>query len=558
MDPKTTSDLKSQLDLMRREAEERQAQRLARDLGYEYVDLSKTPASVDALRLVPEAEAKNAKIATIELKGRKTALAALSPKLPASQKVIKDLVDKKYELKVFVASASGLEGVWKLYRFIHPEAEEITGRVTIEEKKVEEFMARLKSFDAIRKEFSEEDFSKLTPTKLIEVLLGGALSLRASDIHTEAEENASKLRLRVDGVLHDIFDKFPKDFYERTISRIKLLAGLKINIRDQAQDGRFTIKLGKKEVEIRVSVIPAEYGENVVMRILDPEVTSIGLSRLGLRDDDLVIVERQIAKPNGLILNTGPTGSGKTTTLYAFLRHINNPEIKIITLEDPIEYRLEGVEQTQVDEESGYTFASGLRAIVRQDPDVVLVGEIRDEDTSDIALQASLTGHLVLSTLHTNDAIGAIPRLINLGAKVETIGPALNVIIAQRLVREICPYCKKEIKIQADLKGKLEKLLKNLPARVNRAKYEKYTLYESAGCEKCSGLGYKGRIGIFEFFEGTPEMEESILKGVSELSLKKLSEIQGMVSMQEDGILKVMAGETDLKEVERITGKIEW
>lgn len=294
------------------------------------------------------------------------------------------------------------------------------------------------------------------------------------------------------------------------------------------------------------------------MRILDPEVTSIGLSQLGLRDDDLEIVERQLAKPNGMILNTGPTGSGKTSTLYAFLRHINNPEIKIITLEDPIEYRLEGVEQTQVDESAGYTFANGLRAIVRQDPDVVLVGEIRDKDTSDVALQASLTGHLVLSTLHTNDAVGAIPRLINLGAKPETIGPALNLVIAQRLVRRLCGQCKKEVRVEPELKSKIERFLKNLPERVSRATYAGWKLRQATGCEKCNGLGYKGRIGVFEFLESTSELEEGILKQSSEIYLQGLSKKQGMVTMQEDGILKVLGGNTDLKEVERITGKIEW
>ena len=244
---------------------------------------------------------------------------------------------------------------------------------------------------------------------------------------------------------------------------------MKLNVRDAAQDGRFTIGLGDKDIEMRVSVIPAEFGETIVMRILDPSATMVGLPDLGLRADNLDIVKRQIAKPNGLILNTGPTGSGKTTTLYAFLRTMNDPTMKIITLEDPIEYRIDGVEQTQVDEESGYTFANGLRAIVRQDPDVILVGEVRDLETADIALQAALTGHLVLSTLHTNDAVGAVPRLINLGVKAVSIGPALSLAIAQRLVRVLCKECKKAADVDARDRGEDQKFLKQAcPQRLIR------------------------------------------------------------------------------------------
>src|SRR5581483_589438 len=268
--------------------------------------------------------------------------------------------------------------------------------------------------------------------------------------------------------------------------------------------------------------------------------------------------KKAIARPNGLILNTGPTGSGKTTTLYAFLRTMNSPEIKIITLEDPIEYRIDGVEQTQVDDEAGYTFANGLRAIVRQDPDVILVGEIRDLETADIALQAALTGHLVLSTLHANDAVGAVPRLINLGAKTVTIGPALTLVIAQRLVRVLCRDCKKKAELDAASTEKLKKFLEKLPEKVDKTKYENYTVYEPVGCVKCNDIGYRGRIGIFEFLNGGPELEETILKQASEIALREIAKKQEMVTMQEDGILKVLLGQTTLKEVEGVTGEIVW
>jgi len=329
-------------------------------------------------------------------------------------------------------------------------------------------------------------------------------------------------------------------------------------VKDEAQDGRFTINLAGKEIEMRVSVIPAEFGETIVMRILDPAATMVGLPDLGLRADNLELVNKQLARPNGLILNTGPTGSGKTTTLYAFLRTINDPEMKIITLEDPIEYRIEGIEQTQVDEDAGYTFANGLRAIVRQDPDVILVGEVRDLETADIALQAALTGHLVLSTLHTNDAVGAVPRLINLGVKPVSIGPALALVIAQRLVRVLCPDRKKAATVDDAAKANIKKLLDRLPAKVDRKPYENYAVYEPGGCVKCSGIGYKGRVGIFEFLEGGSDLETTILHEASEVALREVAKRQEMVTMQEDGVLKVLLGKTTFEEVKGVTGEIEW
>ncbi len=558
MNPKNVSDIKSKVAELKREGEERFTEQLASKLGYPYADLRILPVSTEALKTISESEAREGKIAPIEIKVKRLAIAVLNPNLPAARKIIENLKAKNYEVRVFIVSISSLEKVWGFYKFIKPEAEEITGKIAIHAEKVRELLGRLINFSAIQLELKNTEFSKTTPATVFEIILIGALVVGASDIHTEAEEKKAKLRLRVDGTLHDVFVNLPRDFYDKLVTHIKLFSGLKLNIHDLAQDGRFTITIGKKDIEIRTSVIPAEFGENVVMRILDPEVAAIGFESLGIRKDDMEIVERQIAKPNGLILNTGPTGSGKSTTLYAFLRKINNPEIKIITLEDPIEYRLEGVEQTQVDEESGYTFANGLRAVVRQDPDVILVGEIRDKDTADIAIQAALTGHLVLSTLHTNDALGAVPRLVHLGAKPETIGPALNLVIAQRLVRRICKYCKKTAKINPDMEKKIKFFLSKLPTRVDRKPYQTYKIYEVPGCDKCNNTGYKGRIGIFEFLEGGPELSEKILEGVSEVALMRLSEKQGMVTMQEDGVLKVLMGQTTLEEVEKVTGKIEW
>jgi len=279
---------------------------------------------------------------------------------------------------------------------------------------------------------------------------------------------------------------------------------------------------------------------------------------LGWRKDDLEIIKKEVSKPNGLILNTGPTGSGKTTTLYAFLRKKVKPEIKIITIEDPIEYHIEGISQSQVNRTTDYTFANGLRSILRQDPDVILIGEIRDEETAKIALNASLTGHMVFSTLHTNHAVGAIPRLLDLGSQPNILGPAISVIIAQRLVRKLCDNCKTKVKLNDETKGKINKFLDSLTKRVDTEEYKNFEVYESKGCEKCNGTGYKGRTSIFELFTITDSIEEEIYKNPTEIELKNLAKKQGMVFTQEDGILKTLKGITSFEEVERLTGPIEW
>jgi len=556
--PKEQNDLKSQLARIRRAGEERAAKHLAEKLGYPYADLSKMPVSLDAVRIIPEADARSGKIAAIEVRDQKVAVVVADPTLPATKKVLDDLAAKKYEVKAVVVSLSSLESAFSFYKFVRPPEEAVTGKVTISKNRLEELTVKLTTLDAIHAAIASLNFMKASPVELIQIMFAGALAVRASDIHTEAEEKKAKVRFRVDGILHDIYDDLPLAFYETFVSRVKLLAEMKINIRNEAQDGRFTINLASKDIEIRASVIPSEFGETIVMRVLDPSATLVGLPSLGLRADNLVIVKKALNRPNGLILNTGPTGSGKTTTLYAFLRSVNSSEMKIITLEDPIEYRIEGIEQTQVDEEAGYTFANGLRAIVRQDPDVILVGEIRDLETADIALQSALTGHLVLSTLHTNDAVGAIPRLINLGVKVVSIGPALALVIAQRLVRVLCPECKKAVPLDDATAKKIKTLLDHLPDQVDKKPYEHPTLFAPVGCPKCNGIGYKGRIGIFEFLEGGPDIETTILREASEVALREVAKRQGMVSMQEDGILKAIEGITTLDEVTSVTGELTW
>lgn len=563
MDPLKKSDLQEKLDRIAREAEERDAKRRSQSKGAPYVDIGVTPVSIEAVKLIPEALAKKANAVALQLKVDEIAVAFLDVNAPEAKEVVDLLEGKKYKVKKFTASRSGLEQIWKMYEFVAPPAEKITGNITIEKERIATLVERFKFLPNLQEDISKIDFMRESTTDFFEVILAGALANKVSDVHMDAGEKETNVRFRMDGLLRDIAKVPPKN-YLNLVSRIKLLSELKINVRDEPQDGRFTIRVADQDIEVRVSLIPSEFGETVVMRILDPAAISVTLEQLGLRPDDLVIVERNLARPNGLLLNTGPTGSGKTTTLYAFLRHVATRDIKVITVEDPIEYRIDGIEQTQVDPEVGYTFASGLRSILRQDPDVILIGEIRDGETADIALQAALTGHIVFSTLHTNDAIGAVPRLIDLGVKAATIGPALALVIAQRLIRKLCPHCKKKVPVPPELKEKIRTFFDTLPSRVARDPYSQHIgegesfIYEAAGCDKCNNFGYKGRIGIFEFLEAGTDFEDAILSSSSASTLRKMAQDQQMVKMQEDGILKILAGTTTVDEVESVTGPLQW
>jgi len=431
-------------------------------------------------------------------------------------------------------------------------AEPLSGQVKISSQKTLVAKEEIKNILDFKKEV-EESLSKET-TDIIETLLAGSFYLEVSDIHLEPKKENLKLRIRIDGVLHDVLN-FDLKTYQLLLSRIKLLSRLKLNINDRPQDGRFSILIEDFSVEVRTSSLPSEYGESLVLRVLNPKWV-VGMEALGLRKDLLEIFNEQIKKPNGMIICTGPTGSGKTTTLYAFLLKIINPEIKIITIEDPIEYHLKGVSQSQVDEYKGYTFATGLRAIVRQDPDVILVGEIRDLETAQISIQAALTGHLVLSTVHTNDASGAIARLQALGEKPANVSPALNIVIGQRLVRKVCPKCVEFKEIPEELLERFKKSLSNLPPEIKIPELKPgIKIPYAKGCKDCSFTGYKGRLGIFEAFEVDDEIERFILKNPSIVDLKELAVKKGMVLMYLDGFIKVLNGITTLAEIERVTGE---
>ena len=548
--------LEEKLERQRREAEEADAKRRAEKNSLPYLNLVSTtvPTEIEAMALVREDEAKKALLVPLQLVRKKLSIAVFDPASEKALAVLKRL-GEKYELQIFIASLAGLKHVWSFYEYVGSQ-KEIAGRVEINKENLSRLAESIKSFAGFANQI--KSFEGPRTSDLLEIILAGALALKASDMHLEPAEGRGIIRLRVDGVLHDIEKNFPTNRYKSILNRVKLLSALKINISDEPQDGRFTIELHNKDVEVRTSIVPSEYGETTVMRVLDPESLKTNLGDLGLRKDDFQILRAEIEEPNGLILNTGPTGSGKTTTLYAILKTLSRPEVKIVTIEDPIEYHIEGISQTQVKPDASYTFANGLRSILRQDPDVILVGEIRDQETAEVALQASLTGHLVLSTLHANDAAGTIPRLIDLGAKPQSIAPGLNLIMAQRLVRLLCSDCKKETAISAMVRKKLKEFVANLPKRVSRDGLDSPKLYAGAGCEKCAGLGYKGRTSLFELLRITKDVEDMIYKNPNEIDITHLAKQQEMVTMQEDGVIKVMLGETAFDEVERLTGKIEW
>jgi len=549
--------LRTQLDTERRRAEEADAKRRAAALGLPYLDLIsvRVPTEIKAMQLVKEEEAHAAKLVPLQLLRTKLMVAAFNPALPEAAAIITRLKEH-YEVQVMVVSLSGLEHGWHYYQYVHEDVKEISGRVDIDEHRLAELLKRINTLADVEKEM--KSFSNPRTSQLLEIILGGSMDLRASDIHMEPTEGNGVLRYRIDGLLHTAYTDITPPVYRSIVMRIKLLSNLKLNVVTEPQDGRFTIRLSDRDIEIRTSIIPSEFGETIVMRLLDPRALKVNLEELGWRKDDLMIVKQEIEKPNGLILNTGPTGSGKTTTLYAFLKNILSSEIKIITVEDPVEYHIAGVSQTQVNADANYTFASGLRSILRQDPDVILIGEIRDKETAEIALNAALTGHLVLSTLHTNDAVGAIPRLLDLGAKPNILGPALSLVIAQRLVRILCPHCKVPVPVSPALKEKMDSFVAALPVRVDKSAYAHYAPHAPKGCEQCGGLGYRGRTSIFELFVIDDTIEESIYKNPTGIELINLAKKQGMVTMQEDGVLKVLLGITGIEEVERTTGRVEW
>lgn len=399
----------------------------------------------------------------------------------------------------------------------------------------------------------EEITAEGAVTRIVASIVKYAVESRASDIHIEAFEEKVNVRFRIDGVL-TVALTLPKNVHSAVVTRIKVLSNLKIDETRLAQDGRFSTTLNKRRIDFRVSTFPTKNGEKIVMRILDPLTNKIDLPNLGVEGRSAEVLERAMNKPFGSILITGPTGSGKSTTLAGMLKKLNNEEVNIVTLEDPIEYFIEGVNQSQTHEEIGYTFASGLRHILRQDPDIIMVGEIRDRETAALAVQAALTGHIVLSTLHTNDAMGVVPRLIDMGVEKYLIPPTLNVAAAQRLLRRLCQDCKIKVKANVAEEGIINKAFSTMPEKYQKEfiSADGYYIYKpniENPCKKCAGKAFKGRIGIFEMLEMTDEFERIILGTLSESAMREEAKRQGMITMFQDGILKSLKGVVSLEEL---------
>lgn len=547
------------LDDLRKDEEEALVKLLSDKYGLPYIDLRGTAPEPDAMQMMKEEDAREAGLVPFKVVGQKLYVATLSPDNARMEDLLRPFEAKGMTILLFLCSHASLEHVLSRYADLTQSSKVESGMLELTPEKMKTLMASFEDMEGLKKVFDELISSQVLykTTRMIELIVAGAIKFDASDIHIEPEEKSVRLRYRLNGVLEDVAF-FDFNALKNITSRLKLLAGLKLSTSANAQDGRFSINLGEVEVEVRVSVIPGNYGESFVMRLLDPRHSVSNLDNIAFPAKLRELIDQSLSKPNGVILTTGPTGSGKTTTLYAFLHKVYNTEIKIITIEDPVEYHLEGITQTQVDVKKDYTFLSGLRAALRQDPDIIMIGEIRDEDTAKVAINAALTGHLVFSTLHTNNAAGTIPRLIDLGVNPKVIAGALSLALAQRLVRTLCPTCKetyitpeKESRTITNIlgvmktSGKEDSMMGHVPETT-------YTLYKAVGCPKCSGTGYISRIGIFEAIKMTAEIEKILITNPSEREIALAAQTQGIPTLREDAIIKVLDGVTSFDEVARV------
>ncbi len=526
---------------------EHEAEKYAAALGLPYIDLAVFPVSSEALRMIPLENAKQLQAACFYATPERIKVATTN-QTEAVKEMVYQLGERHHaETETYIVSEHSLEHVLGLYANL-PVVKPITKDIVITDEEINKFEVSINNLQSL-----EKAFQNVSITDILTLMVAAALKTNSSDIHVEAEETGIAVRYRVDGVLHEVA-RLPIEQWKRFVSRIKLLAALKINITDRPQDGRVTLKLNSGSLDVRVSTMPTIHGESVVMRILHSGSKGVTYDELGLRGDAYERLKREVERPNGMIITTGPTGSGKTTTLYAILRTLNKPGVKIITLEDPIEIKMEGINQSQVDPSHEYTFANGLRSILRQDPDICMVGEIRDLETAETAIQAALTGHLMLSTIHTNSAAGAIPRFLSMGVKPFLLAPSLNCVIGQRLVRRICNECIVPTTLTEEQMQKARTILSALPeAERSKVDVDHLTFYKGAGCEVCSGLGYKGRIGIYELFAMNKQIEEIILSGkVSEYVIQEVAIKNGMVTMAQDGLLKALDKITTVDEVFRV------
>jgi type II secretory ATPase GspE/PulE/Tfp pilus assembly ATPase PilB-like protein len=554
-------------DLRKKEEEELVATLAESKYRLPYIDLYRIGLDNEALRAISEKDSREMNVAPFKLFGKNIFIAVRAPSDELLSKLKEDMERKDLIPVFYMASSGSINKAWDRYKEISMAESSMVGGLDISGEVLRETAQKIQKIEDIQLMITSAlEGNKIHKiSRLLEIILAGAIAIKASDVHIEPEKDRGRLRLRLDGVLQDI-SFFGSDVFKLLNSRIKLLSGMKLTS-TIAQDGRFNIMEGEEEISIRSSLIPGSYGESIVLRILDPKSLQVELEELGIEPYLFGIIKSEIIKPNGLILVTGPTGSGKTTTLYAFLRRIYTPEINIITIEDPVEYHLKGITQTQINIEREYTFPEGLRSALRQDPDVIMVGEIRDGDTAEIAVQSALTGHMVFSTLHTNNAAGVIPRLIDLGVNPKILVSALSISLAQRLVRKLCSSCKKEkdstpeeTKIIKSILTGMKEEGKNISSYKISEGIENnntFKIFSAPGCDKCNSTGYKGRIGIFEAIKTDEAIEKIMPENPSEREIKKVASAQGILSMRQDGLIKILNGITSFEEVLSVVDLME-
>lgn len=528
---------------------EQETQAKANALGLGYINLVGFPIGPETIAVIRQPDAERLQVICFLRTTDQLRLAAVNPEDPEVRALARTLGEKlRGHTELYIISEHSLKSALHLYTLLPKKITTVTG-IAVDQNDLERYRQQIGDIRQL-----DQYLTNVSTSDMFTFLLAGAIQSRSSDIHIEAEDTGIRVRFRIDGVLTPVAT-LPTTIWPRVISRIKLMAGLKLNITTIPQDGRISVYLKDDKIDVRVSTLPTAFGESVVMRLLRSSAASITFNDLGLRGRAYDELKKEIDRPNGMIIVTGPTGSGKSTTLYAILNQLNNPDTKIITLEDPIEYKLSGINQSQVDWSKDYTFAKGLRSILRQDPDIVMVGEIRDLETADTAIQAALTGHLVLSTIHTNDAAGAIPRFLSMGTKTYLLAPALNGIVAQRLVRKICANCAAPQEMDQSTMVRIRETLAGIPKTsgyqvdTNRP----LTFMAGTGCDVCHGIGFQGRIGIFEVLVVNAEVEKLILDNqITEATIRQAAEHQGMVTMAQDGILKALDGITTVEEVFRV------
>ncbi|MEK7516400.1 MAG: GspE/PulE family protein [Patescibacteria group bacterium] len=545
----TAEKFEEKMQEIRIKEREEETKRTAAGLGVPYISLVGFPISPEAIGSIPKPQAATLKVLCFLNTGAEIRVGAVDPQRPELKELLFQLEERfRGKTGLYIISEHSFEEGFKLYDII-PEIRKIVKGVEITETE----LARLQKEVATPAELNEK-IQRAPITDVVTMIIASSLASRSSDIHIEAEEKEIIVRFRIDGELAPVA-ALPHALWSQIISRIKLISSLKINVTDRPQDGRFTIQFAGEKVEVRVSALPTSYGESVVMRLLRAGAIELKFEALGIRGHAFEQLKREVERPHGMIITTGPTGSGKTTTLYAMLAKLNTPGVKIITLEDPVEYKLQGVNQSQIDHSKEYTFAKGLRSILRQDPDVVMVGEIRDLETAEIAIQAALTGHLVLSTIHTNDAAGAIPRFLSMAVKPFLLAPALNAIVGQRLVRRIHEDCKEELILDAAVMERVKKVLSEIPPEsgVAMPPLGQLKFFRGKGCAACNDTGFKGRIGIYEVLPMGPEVEKAILsEKASEFEMREIAKRAGMVTMAQDGLLKALDGITTVEEVFKV------